>query len=144
MNPFYQIDSYGDFVKSEGIPVIEAYAIDCLTQPLEPWSRLGGLGAYIHLVGRGDMLSSYLAEIPSAGHLNSEKHMHDKLIYVISGRGATTVEMPCGVKHTFEWGPGSLFGIPMNCQHQHFNGSGSSRAHRGGHESADHDQPVPQ
>ena len=27
VNPFYQIDSYGDFIKSEGIPVIEAYAV---------------------------------------------------------------------------------------------------------------------
>jgi quercetin dioxygenase-like cupin family protein len=128
VNPYYQIDSYGDFVKSEGIPVIEAYAVDCLTQPLEPWPRLGGLGAYIHLVGRGDMLSVYLAEIPVGGNLKPEKHMHDKLIHVISGRGATSVEMPGGVKHTFEWGPGSLFGIPMNAPHQHFNGSGSEPA----------------
>ena len=45
VNPFYQVDSYGDFVKSEGIPVIEAYAVDCLMQPLEPWGPASaGLG----------------------------------------------------------------------------------------------------
>jgi quercetin dioxygenase-like cupin family protein len=124
-NPFYQIDSYGDFLKTEGVPIIDAYAVDCLTQPLEPWERLGGLGAYIHLAGRGDLANCYLVEIPAGGHLKPEKHMHDEIIYVVSGRGATSIEMPGGQKHTFEWGPNSLFGIPMNSPHQHFNGSGS-------------------
>jgi len=124
-NPFFQVDTYQQWVKTEGVPVIEAYAVDCLSQPLEPSPRLGGLGAYIHLVGRGDAATCYLAEIPAGESLNREKHLYDKLIYVLSGRGATTVEAPDGRKHSFEWGPGSLFGIPINTWHQLHNGSGS-------------------
>ena len=42
-NPFYGVFPYHDFVKQEGIPVVEAYAVDCHTVPVEPWERLGGL-----------------------------------------------------------------------------------------------------
>jgi quercetin dioxygenase-like cupin family protein len=124
-NPFYQIDSYREWVNTEGVPIVEAYAVDCLNQPLEPSQRLGGLGAYIHLAGRGDAATCYLAEIPPGESLKREKHLYDKLVYVLSGRGATSVEAPDGRKHSFEWGPGSLFGIPINSWHQHHNGSGS-------------------
>jgi quercetin dioxygenase-like cupin family protein len=127
-NPYYQINTYLDWVKTEGVPIVEAYAVDCLTQPLEPSPRIGGLGAYIHLAGRGDAATCYLAEIPAGGSLNPEQHLYDKLTYVLSGRGATTVEAPDGRKHSFEWGPGSLFGIPINTRHQFHNGSGSEPA----------------
>ena len=93
-DPFYQVNTYLEWVKTEGVPIVEAYAVDCLTQPLEPSPRLGGLGAYIHLVGRGDAATCYLAEIPARASLNPERHLHDKLIHVLAGRGATTVEAP--------------------------------------------------
>jgi quercetin dioxygenase-like cupin family protein len=128
VNPYYQMEPYQEFLKTEGVPVVEAYSVDCHTIPLEPWSRLGGRGAYVHLAGRSDYLSCYVVEIPPGGHLNPERHMHDELIHVISGRGATTVELPSGAKHTFEWGPASAFAIPLNAKHQLFNGSGSEPA----------------
>jgi quercetin dioxygenase-like cupin family protein len=127
-NPFYQVNTYLEWVKTEGVPIVEAYAVDCLTQPLEPNPRLGGLGAYIHLAGRGDAATCYRAEIPAGGSLNPEKHLYDKLVHVLSGRGTTTVEAPDGRKHSFEWGPGSLFGIPINTWHRHHNSSGIAPA----------------
>jgi hypothetical protein len=102
---YFMLDPFGEFVRSEGIPVIEDYSVDCLTLPLEQWPRLGGKGAYVHLTGRGDFCSVYVA-----------------------GRGATRIELPGGASHTFEWGAGSLFGVPLNARHQHFNGSGTEPA----------------
>jgi quercetin dioxygenase-like cupin family protein len=124
----YMVDPYGEFVRSEGVPVLEDYSVDCLTVPLEPWPRLGGRGAYVHLTGRGDFCSVYIAELPPGGQLNPEQHFHDEIIYVLAGRGATTLELPGGGAHTFEWGAGALFAIPLNAPHQHFNGSGSQPA----------------
>jgi quercetin dioxygenase-like cupin family protein len=127
-NPFYQVDTYAAWVQSEGVPIVEAYAVDCLHQALEPSARVGGLGAYIHLAGRGDAATCYLAELPGGESSKPEKHLYDKLVYVLAGRGATTVEGPDGRKHSFEWGPGSVFGVPINTWHQHHNGSGSQPA----------------
>src|ERR1700730_5004049 len=92
-NQYYLLDPYRDFLKEEGVPIYEQYSVDCNTLPVEPWKRLGGKGAYIHLSGRGDFLSAYLAEIPAGGQLNLERHLHEELIYVVSGRGATSVEI---------------------------------------------------
>ena len=127
-NPYYGVFPYHDFVKAEGIPVIEAYAVDCHTVPVEPWERLGGLGTYVHLTGRGDYASAYVVEIPAGGQLNPEQHLHDELMYVVSGRGATVIEDATGRKQSFEWGQNSIFGIPMNAKHQIFNGSGTEPA----------------
>ena len=128
INPYYGVFPYTDFIKSEGIPIHEAYAVDCHTVQVEPWERMGGLGAYVHLAGRSDYLSSYIVEVPPGGQLNPEQHMHDELIHVVSGRGATVIETPEGKKYSFEWGPTAIFGIPMNAKHQIFNGSGTEPA----------------
>lgn len=127
-NPYFLLDPYREFLKSEGVPLVEAYSVDCLTMPLEPWQRVGGLGAYVHLTGRGDFCSCFVVEIPAGGHLNPERHLYDKMMYVFQGRGSTTIDLPDGGKHSFEWGPGSMFGIPLNARHQLFNGSGSEPA----------------
>ena len=50
---YYGKDPYSDFLKTEGVPVVEAYSVDCVKMDLEPWPRLGGRGAYVHLAGKG-------------------------------------------------------------------------------------------
>ena len=57
---------------------------------------------------------------------------------VLSGRGSTTVWNDAGQRITFEWRAGALFAIPLNCWHQHYNGSGrDAGALRLGHQRAD-------
>jgi mannose-6-phosphate isomerase-like protein (cupin superfamily) len=119
---------YREFLATEGIPVYEEYSVDCRTLPLEPWKRLGGLGAYVHLTGRSDFLNAFIHEIPPGGQTNPEHHLFEKLVHVISGRGSTSIELPDGRKHIFEWNEGAAFGIPLNATHQYFNGSGSEPA----------------
>jgi mannose-6-phosphate isomerase-like protein (cupin superfamily) len=125
---YFMHEAFQEFLESEGVPIVTGFSADCLTMDLEPWERLGGRGAYVHFDGRSGFCSTYVAEIPAGGQLKPEQHLHDELIHVVSGRGATTVEMPSGARHTFEWGPGSIFGIPLNSPHQHFNGSGTETA----------------
>jgi len=48
-------------------------------------------------------------------------------VYVLSGRGSTTLDAPEG-KRSFEWREGSLFALPLNARYQHFNGSGQKPA----------------
>jgi oxalate decarboxylase/phosphoglucose isomerase-like protein (cupin superfamily) len=47
---------------------------------------------------------------------------------ILSGRGSTAVWNDSGQRITFEWKAGALFAIPLNCWHQHFNGSGRDGA----------------
>src|SRR5258706_8384206 len=54
--------------------------------------------------------------------------MFEELVYVVSGRGATTIWNDNGQKRTFEWQEGSLFSPPLNTHYQHFNGSGTQPA----------------
>lgn len=119
---------YREFLATEGIPIYEEYSVDCKTLALEPWERLGGRGAYVHLTGRSDYLNAYVHEVPPGGQTKIEQHLYEKLVYVVSGRGSTSIERPDGRRHTFEWGKGAAFGIPLNAKHQYFNGSGSEPA----------------
>src|SRR5919202_6383241 len=91
---YYNRSPYREFLATERIPIYEEYSVDCNKVPLEPWERLGGLGAYVHLTGRSDFLTAYIHEIPPGATSNVEQHMFDKLMYVTSGRGATSVELP--------------------------------------------------
>src|SRR5260370_10435942 len=56
------------------------------------------------------------------------RDINEEVFYVLDGRGSTTVEAADGRRHSFEWGPRSLFAIPLNTRYRLFNGSGTARA----------------
>jgi oxalate decarboxylase/phosphoglucose isomerase-like protein (cupin superfamily) len=116
---------YQRFLQEEGIPIVTGFFVEDLnTLEVKPWARLEGEGAYVNLDGNGGTNDCYVAVIPPGKSLAPEQHMFEELIYVLSGRGATSLRQN-GVEQTFEWGPGSLFSIPVNAWHRHHNGSGS-------------------
>ncbi len=120
---------YSRWQEAEGVPIIKGYYVGDLKQvKLDKWERLGGLGAYVTLEGCEQVMDAYLSEIPAGKNLNPEKHLHEELVYVLTGRGATTIWNEGGKKQTFEWQEGSLFSPPLNVWHQHFNGQGNAPA----------------
>jgi len=123
----YGIDAYLDWVSKEGIPVTEDYGIDLFKVEMALWPRYGVKGAAVHLKGRGDFANMFLFDIPPGGATTPQRHLYEEVIYVLEGSGSTQLEFGNGGKRSFEWGPRSLFAIPLNAKHRHFNGSGRQR-----------------
>ncbi|MGH9896257.1 MAG: cupin domain-containing protein, partial [bacterium] len=125
-------DAYLDWLKREGVKVYEEfYFPNMATVELGPWERKGGKGAVIHIANRRLPSDCHVVEIKPAGKAEPEHHMYEATIYVISGRGATTIwqnRKDEKGKRSFEWHAGSLFSIPLNAQYQNFNGSGDEPA----------------
>lgn len=121
--------TYEQWVETEGIPILTGFFVENLrTVPVEPWKRKGALGCYINLEGTGGTNNAYVCEIPPRSHTKPQRHLFEELIFVLSGRGATTVWQEGGNRQTFEWQAGSLFSPPLNAWHQHFNGQGQEPA----------------
>jgi oxalate decarboxylase/phosphoglucose isomerase-like protein (cupin superfamily) len=120
---------YTNWVRSEGLEIISAHYIANLhTVDLKPWARRGGRGVYINHAASRTSNDCYVCEIPPGGKLAPQRQLFEEMIYVLDGRGSTAVWNDSGQKITFEWNKGSLFAIPINCWHQHFNGQGSASA----------------
>ena len=118
---------YDSFMEAEGIPVYRGIGVRRVQDlPMKPWKRLGGRGslhpalrhrrAVGHVCGRG----------AGAGALNVERHLYEKVVLVVEGRGSTEVWQEGQTKrHVFEWQKGSLFAIPLNAFHRIVNASSS-------------------
>ncbi len=118
---------YDRFIESQGIPIHRAIGVPKIQDlPLMPWKRLGGRGTAIQLLGTEQLWGMYVVEVPGAGALNAERHLYEGIYYVVEGRGTTEVWQDRNPKkQVFEWGSGSLFGIPLNAWHRVVNASSS-------------------
>ena len=125
--PKFLLDNYGNWAAGEGVPIIEDFGVELLKVETRPWGRLDCDGAIIHLKGRGDFVSVFLLDLPPGAATAPQRHLFEEVVYVLSGHGSTTIEAHDGQTHTFEWGPKSLFALPLNAKYQHFNGSGGER-----------------
>jgi quercetin dioxygenase-like cupin family protein len=114
---------YDRFMEAEGVPVYRGIGVRRVQDlPLVPWRRLGGRGSYIQLYGTEGLWGSYVVEIPAAGALNEERHLYEKVVLVVEGRGSTEVwQEGQNRRHAFEWQAGSLFTIPLNARHRLIN-----------------------
>lgn len=121
-------DPYLDWARAQKVPISEGFGIDIRKVDLAPWDRYGMNGGFCHLHGRDDFISIFAFEIPPGGRSAPIRHICEEVIYVISGHGSTTVTLPDGRRRQFEWGPKSLFSIPLNATHQYFNASGREPA----------------
>ncbi len=114
---------YDSFMEAEGVPVFRGIGVKRVQDlPMKPWARLGGRGSYIQLYGTEGLWGMYVVEIAGAGALNAERHLYEKVVLVVEGRGTTEVWQEGQSKpHSFEWQRGSLFTIPLNAFHRFVN-----------------------
>ncbi len=120
---------YLRWVRSEGLDILSAHYVRNLrTVELKPWARRGGRGVFLNHDASRTANDCYVCEIPPAGKLNPQRQLFEEMVFILDGRGSTTVWNDAGARVTFEWKAGSIFGIPLNCWHQHFNGSGQAPA----------------
>ncbi|MBI2912148.1 MAG: hypothetical protein HYY05_08385, partial [Chloroflexi bacterium] len=84
-------NTYLDFQRSEGVPVIGGFAVDDLWQvELAPWPRKGGRGAYINLDGAAGTNDAYIVDSPPAGSLHPQRHLYEEMIFILEGNGSTS------------------------------------------------------
>src|SRR5947209_6419369 len=115
------------------MPIVESFGIDLLKVETRPWPRMGPVhGAYALTSGRGDFIDMYVLDLPPGKASDPQKHLYEEVAYVLEGRGSTTIEASDGTRHSFEWGPKSLFALPLNARYQHFNTSGQRAARLAG------------
>jgi mannose-6-phosphate isomerase-like protein (cupin superfamily) len=126
--PRIGVDSYLEWLKGEGIPLVEDFGVDLFQVQTRPWARFGINAAAVHLKGRGDFVNMFVLDMAPGASTSPQRHLYEEVLYVLSGRGSTVIEAADGRKHSFEWGPKSLFAIPLNTKYRHFNGSGSEQA----------------
>jgi len=126
--PRYGIDPYLEWTEKEGLAVTEDYGIDLFKVETATWPRYDVRAAAVHLKGRGDFANMFLFDVAPGRSTAPQRHLYEEVIYVLEGSGSTQLEFSDGRKKNFEWGPKSLFAIPLNAKHRHFNGSGRERA----------------
>ena len=126
--PKLLLDPYGAWAAAEGVPVIEDFGVDLLKTATATWPRFDVEGAIVNLKGRGDFVSIFVLDLAPGAKTAPQKHLYEEVVYVLSGHGSTTIEASDGRKHSFEWGPKSLFALPLNARYRHFNASGRKRA----------------
>src|SRR4029077_2651836 len=119
----FLIDPYKEWAAKEEIPVHEGFGLDLLELDLAPWPRLEANGAFAHLTGRGDFIDMQVVEIAPGGKTAPQRHLYEAVVYVLAGRGSTSVESTAGGRHSFEWQTGRLFAIPVNGAHRPYHGS---------------------
>ncbi len=115
-------------MESKGIPIHRGYYIEDLrTVNLEWWEERQCNAAFMQLMGQEGVTSALIAEILPGKTLPPVKFALDEIVYVIEGRGTTTVwANEGGPKKTFEWQKHSMFLIPHNYYHQITNMQGDN------------------
>ena len=120
-----KINTYAEYQQQEGIPVVRGFAVgDLATLDLGAWARREARGAFVNLDGAGGTNDAYVLELGLGHHTPPQHQLFEEMVFVLDGAGATSVWYDERHKTSFEWKKGSLFAIPLNAWHQHFNLSG--------------------
>lgn len=114
------------WMESAGIPIHRGYYIEDLrTVEVGWWKDRECNAAFIQLNGLEGVSEVRVTEIPPGETLRPHRIPVDEAVYVLQGRGLTTVwQEGSSLKKTFEWQPRSMFLIPRGFSHQFSNTTG--------------------
>src|SRR5262245_16799701 len=113
---------YERFMEKEGVPVIDGYGVnDVRSVQLKPWKRLGCDGAYLQLRGLEGITGVYLGKVAVGSATQPERHLYEKVIYILQGDGVAEIQQRDRVPQNILWQTGSLFSPPMNTLHRLIN-----------------------
>ena len=83
---------YTRWVRAEGLDIVPAHFVPNLnTLSLKPWARRGGAGVFLNHDASRTSNDCYVCEIPPGGKLAPQRQLYEEMVYVLSGRGSTTV-----------------------------------------------------
>jgi oxalate decarboxylase/phosphoglucose isomerase-like protein (cupin superfamily)/quercetin dioxygenase-like cupin family protein len=117
---------YERWMEKEGVPIVEGFGVtDVGRISLQPWRRLGCQGAYLQLRGLEGITGVYVGRIAPGTMTEPEKHLYEKVIYILQGEGIAEFQQRGRVPHSISWKTGSLFSPPLNSTHRLINYSES-------------------
>jgi oxalate decarboxylase/phosphoglucose isomerase-like protein (cupin superfamily) len=120
---------YTRWVASEGLDIISGhYVRDLRDLEFKPWARRSGRGVFINHDASRTSNDCYVCEVPPGAELAPQRQLFEEMILILDGRGSTRVWNDAGQQVAFEWQAGSMFAIPLNTWHQHWNLSGVESA----------------
>jgi oxalate decarboxylase/phosphoglucose isomerase-like protein (cupin superfamily) len=113
---------YERWMEKEGVPIVEGFGVSDVGRiSLRPWSRLGCDGAYLQLRGLEGITGVYIGRIAPGTMTEPEKHLYEKVIYIIQGEGVAEFQQRGRVPQSIKWKTGSLFSPPLNSTHRLIN-----------------------
>jgi mannose-6-phosphate isomerase-like protein (cupin superfamily) len=111
-----------------GLDLHRGYSASALKKvQVKPWPERNILAAFYDIIGAESLAGMYVGEIAPGQSSKPARQLCDEVIYVMAGRGSTTVDTRKG-PISFEWGPRSLFAVPLNHRYQLHNSSGKEPA----------------
>jgi hypothetical protein len=129
-NPDGAFGAWDRWVASTGVPVHEGYFVpDMRTIELGWWAERRCNAAFLKLAGFDGICEARVTEIPPGRTMPPLKVAVDEAVYVVGGRGLTTIWNEATEKKvSFEWQENSLFLLPRHHYHQLSNVQGERPA----------------
>jgi oxalate decarboxylase/phosphoglucose isomerase-like protein (cupin superfamily) len=116
---------YDRWMEAQDVPVHRGYFIEDLrTIEVAPWSERECNAAFIQLEGMEGVAEARISELAGGATVPPMKFALDEVIYTLNGNGICTVWAEGVDKHSFEFGPRSLFLIPRGAYRQFANARG--------------------
>ena len=98
------------WMDSLGLPIHSGYYIEDLRAlELGRWEERGCDAAFVQLEGQQGITETRVSEVPARAVLLPVRLAFDEVVYVVQGRGATTIWRSGGERKSFEWQENSMF-----------------------------------